>query len=136
MADLIDRDEVKRELNAQYAVAKNTANPDAVEQILREVSKFLDSFPAVNRWISCSERLPEKDTDVIVCCYGSDLILAHDGETMQEAVERTRRECVSVTVGFIGSDGWYGADWFPMMVTPTYWMPLPEPPEVNKDEAD
>ena len=89
----------------------------------------LESSHTVNRWISVEDALPEKDTDVIVCCYGSDMIPVHDGETIQDAVGRTRRECVSVTVGFIGSDGWYGADWFPMMVTPTYWMPLPEPPK-------
>lgn len=86
-----------------------------------------------NRWIPCKERLPEQDREVLLCIYGSDLIMAQEGETLAEAVERTRREIVRVTVGFIGSDGWYGADWFPMMVAPTYWMPLPEPPKTKED---
>ena len=64
--DLINRDAVRRELNAQYAVARSTKNPDAVEQVLREVSEFVDSLPALNRWIPCSERLPEQGQKVIV----------------------------------------------------------------------
>lgn len=80
-------------------------------------------------WISCEERMPEPDTLVIVACYGSDIIIPQDGETLAESIERVQREHVTVTLGFIGSDGWYGCDYFPMMITPTYWQPLPEPPK-------
>lgn len=59
MSDLIERSAVKRELNAQYAVARSTENPDAVEQVLREVSKAVDSIPAASRWIPVEEALPE-----------------------------------------------------------------------------
>lgn len=111
-------------------------NIDITNVIERAIEKIRQEGYTVQKWIPCSERLPEKDTDVIVCCYGSDLILTHDGETMQDAVERTHRECVRVTIGFIGSDGWYGADWFPMIVSPTYWMPLPEPPEGGADNGN
>lgn len=96
-------------------------NGDRIQQIA-------DAEP-VRQWIPCKERLPEQDCAVLVCCYGSDLILTREGETLTEAVKRKRREIVRVTVGFLCSDGWYGADLFPMMVFPTYWMPLPEPPE-------
>ena len=87
-----------------------------------------------NLWIKCSEQLPNENCMVLICIYGSDMIMTQDGETLAEAIERTRREIVTVTVGFIGSDGWYGADWMPLMVQPTYWMPLPAAPEPPEKE--
>lgn len=129
MADTITIEECITRLDAiRHEIVSNSRDHFALSAGIAALYE-LESSHTVNRWISVEDALPEKDTDVIVCCYGSDMISAHDGETIQDAVGRTRRECVSVTVGFIGSDGWYGADWFPMMVTPTYWMPLPEPPE-------
>lgn len=132
MADTITIEECITRLDAiRHEIVSNSRDHFALSAGIAALYE-LESSHTANRWIPCSERLPEKDTDVIVCCYGSDMILTHDGETIQDAVERTRRDCVSVAVGFIGSDGWYGADWFPMMVAPTYWMPMPEPPKVDK----
>lgn len=128
MADLIERDYLigKFEDTGTPALSEMGKGYDlGIKAALRVVKKA----PAVNRWIPCSKRLPEKNQTVIVCCYGSDLIVTQDGETIEDAIKRTNEEIVNVTLGFIGSDGWYGADWFPMMVIPTYWMPLPEPPE-------
>lgn len=133
MADLIDRDVLMKKICGNEC---GSVCDEECENAMCNFYDYIMNAPSVNRWIPCSERMPEKDTDVIVCCYGSDLILTHDGETMQDAAERTHRESVSVTVGFIGSDGWYGADWFPMMVTPTYWMTLPEPPEGGTDNGN
>lgn len=88
---------------------------------------------AKDRWISCNERLPEQGERVIVAIFGSDMIIPNEGETLQDAIERSRKEGY-ITVGFIGSDGWYGADWFPLMVQPSYWMPKPDLPEPPKED--
>lgn len=89
---------------------------------------------AYEGWIPCSKMLPEQGERVIVAIFGSDMIMPNEGETLQDAIERSRKDGY-ITVGFIGSDGWYGADWFPLMVHPSYWMPLPEPPEGGADDA-
>lgn len=86
------------------------------------------------KWIPCSEQMPENDREVLAAVYGSDLIVTEPGETPAEAAERIRREHRYTTVAFLGSDGWYGADWSPMMVSPTYWMPKPEAPEIGAPE--
>ena len=85
----------------------------------------------VNDWISCEEREPEADRLVLVACYGSDIIFPEEGETVEECQARLQRECVRVTLGFIGSDGWYDCEYSPMIIKPTYWMPLPEPPSIR-----
>ncbi|MBO7715153.1 MAG: DUF551 domain-containing protein [Methanobrevibacter sp.] len=85
----------------------------------------------MNNWIKCSEREPEPNTRVIVACYGSDIVYPdyENGETIEQCLKRLQKECVRVTIGFIGSDGWYGSEYAPMIIKPTYWQPLPEPPE-------
>lgn len=84
----------------------------------------------IKQWISVNDRLPEPDTMVIVACYGSDIVIPdyEHGETVCECVKRLEKECVRVTLGFIGSDGWYDSDYSPMIISPSYWQPLPEPP--------
>lgn len=94
-----------------------------------ELKERREEKEQADNWISCKERMPELETLVIVACYGIDIIIPQDGETLAESIERVQREHVTVTLGFIGSDGWYGCDYFPMMITPTYWQPLPDPPK-------
>lgn len=83
-------------------------------------------------WILCDERLPEEGQMVLTTIRGHDVIILQEGETLEEAMERIWNDVCYVSVGFIGSDGWYGADGFPEVVHPIAWMPLPKP--YRKDE--
>lgn len=132
MTDLIDRDATIKlfcdDCCKRRGVTEMCGDDDKCQDI-----DVLKSAPAVNRWIPCSERLPEPDTMVIVCYYGSDCIFPMQGETVTEAIAR-QNKVPTVTMGFLDEDGWNGADMFPMMVQPTFWMnlpdaPLPEPPK-------
>lgn len=128
MADLIERDDALKTVNAEFQAFSNY-------ECYANTHKAIQAIPAANRWIPCSERLPKKHETVLTCCYGSDVIIPQEGETLEDAAKRTRRELVTVSIGFIGSDGWYGADGWPNMVAPTFWMPLPNPPEAGADDA-
>ena len=84
------------------------------------------------RWIPVTERLPEQDVSVIGAVYHTDLIIAEDGELIEEAYARCQAEAAKhprVELCFYGEDGWYGCDGFPMICAPSCWMPLPEPPK-------
>ena len=127
MGDLIDRDA----LEPFYESGTDPNDPYADMTFIR--AEHIENAPAVNRWIPCSERMPELDTMVIVCYYGSDLIMPMQGETVTEALARINK-IPTVTMGALTEEGWHGADWFPMMVQPTFWMPLPDAPEVVEKE--
>ncbi len=91
----------------------------------------------MREWISVEDRLPELGELVLVAIYGTDVIKPTDGETIAEAVQRSLKSPGRVDVGFRDSDGYWTDYMFcgPMIVTPSYWMPLPEPPkEVIGDE--
>lgn len=75
--------------------------------------RLVEEAPAVNRWIPCSERLPETGVDVIVYWQGSLIKIAH---LMHDYLWET-------------SDGEYDLP----AKDVTHWMPLPEPPEVNEN---
>ena len=131
MADLIERDAALAYIDC--CLGNSLGGRKEFDSGLMQARKFVTIIPAVNRWIPCSERLPEPDTMVIVCYYGSDCIFPMQGETVTEAIAR-QNKVPTVTMGFLDEDGWNGADMFPMMVQPTFWMnlpdaPLPEPPK-------
>lgn len=101
MADLIDRDALLQDM---------TKRSDGISDW--HVFDVINEQPAVNRWIPCSERLPEPLQNVIICT-----------------------DIKTVTVAWINGNEWYFADtgnghieqWG--LDDVTHWMPLPEPPK-------
>lgn len=87
---------------------------------------------AVIEWFRCDECLPEKGVIVITVTYGSDLLIPEDGETVQACINRNRRECRNVGLGFLDDDScWVDCSYgFPMNPHPLYWMPLPAVPDL------
>lgn len=100
-----------------------------------DVIERLDIQPTVIGWISVKDRLPEKYETVLVAVAGRDVIIQRDGESLEEAINRTFREVRYVTIGSIDEEGdWNGPEGYPMMVQPRFWMPLPELPQEGDPE--
>ena len=93
--------------------------------------KDLPSAQPEQRWIPCSEQLPEDGATVWVTIKGHDVIRCEDGETLEQAIERINK-IRWVTQGYWSEEehGWndpsYGC---PLIVQPIAWMPIdtPEP---------
>lgn len=113
MANLIDRDALLQDMGLTDAV--KYGNKDAEQQyrsystwMSYEIADAIRDAPAVNRWIPCSERLPEVYEKVLT--YSDDGII-HDN---------LRLNLRDGSVGW--SQGW-GI---------THWQPRPEPPEMER----
>ena len=91
----------------------------------------------MNEWIKCKDRMPETGVIVLVACYGSDMVIPMDGETVWQTIDRQNRNIKRVTIGFIDKDGyWDEGDGLPLMIAPTYWQPLPEAPDYEPEPDD
>ena len=120
MADLIDRDALLKDMGLTDAV--KYGNKDAEQQyhsystmMLYEIADAIWDAPAVNRWIPCSDRLPENRERVLVCFRSGTVHIA-------------------VWYGDYDEKGaWKVTSQFPTKLYRTdtipKWMPMPEPPE-------
>jgi hypothetical protein len=108
MPELIDR----------YATMDAIPAPaDADEaEYYGKICDVIETIPAVNRWIPCSEMLPEKDTSVIIYAAG------HRVSAYYDAVKGVFR--------LTESD-----DLFYLRSAVTHWMPMPEPPNGGAGNA-
>lgn len=127
MTDLIDR-----QAAIDFIAAGHLCNPNEPRWSDNEIVNFLKSRPSTQQWIPCSERLPEEGRFVLTTIIGTDIVYQDEGDTIEDALKRSMG-MKRVSVGFIGSDGWYGADGYPEIVTPSAWMPLPEPWKGEQD---
>lgn len=87
----------------------------------------------IMRWIPCSERLPVKHQMVLTTIKGVDLFRECVDKNFSEALATAKKRTL-VSVGYLGDDGWYGADGFPQIVQPIAWMSLPEAYGGGEDE--
>jgi hypothetical protein len=99
--DLISRKTLMKSIREVSASPLNEWDTMGVLKIVNEQPSVTDTDVG-GKWIPCSERLPECDTDVLIC----------SGEFVHEA--RFKDEHFSNAYGM-----WYKAV--------THWMPLPEP---------
>lgn len=106
MDDLIERNAVLE----TFAQMLDTSDYDVIARYYSEADadKAIQAFkdiPAVNRWISCSERLPMEGMDVLACNFDEFCIIAHyNGDCWEDDLGRI-------------DDGI------------THWQELPAPPE-------
>ena len=89
--------------------------------------KLVREAPAVNRWIPCSERLPDMpveglDAKYSDCCLVCD---AHDWIGMAYCLTDGKKTWWE----FADAQNKVKIDWTEV----THWMPLPEPPKVGGD---
>jgi hypothetical protein len=106
MADFIDRGELRERIYSRFGRYSTkviaTVEEGRVMSDWAFLEPFLNAAPAVNRWIPCSERLPEQ----------SGVYLAYF--TFKDGTHAT-------DIAYINTGCHLGSI--------THWMPLPEPPE-------
>ena len=103
-----------------FAAADRLENQNAhIAALQQEIEKLRAQVP---RWIPVTERLPDYDDLVLVIASGKP----KENITLDEAVE----------LATLYSDGWCLETWPEWTgANVTYWMPLPEPPEVENAET-
>lgn len=114
MADLIDRDALMKK------ICGNECGDVCDKECENSWCNFYDYImdaPAANRWIPCSERLPGKDTSVIIYVAG------HRVSAYYDAVNGIFRLTESDDLFYLSS-------------AVTHWMPLPEPPEGGAEDEN
>lgn len=65
MADLIERDAVAYKVKSCITIPADSEWDSGYNTAMAEAKQYIQNAPAVNRWIPCSERLPENKCGVI-----------------------------------------------------------------------
>ena len=104
----------------QISLEKYEEMQDRIAQLEKENEELREAVscpPQWMHWISVKDRLPEDDGEVLAC-NGNDVFIAHcEGDYWAVYLLNTEDDCYEQHV-----------------VKVTHWMPLPEPPEVKKND--
>lgn len=91
MADLIDRDAVAYRVKSCITIPDDNEWDSGYNTAMAEAEQYIQHAPAVNRWIPCSERMPENRCVVIFTvdighpfvCVGYRINSERDGLKLQ-----------------------------------------------------
>lgn len=105
--DVIDRDAVLLDINEEIEANQEYPEDKLIRKGLRIARKCIENALAVNRWIPCSERMPEQEVRILLFAAGEVYV----GELTDI------KDLYDTDIGFMKSGH------------VTHWMPLPEPPK-------
>ena len=115
MDNLIDRNAVEKEISKRILLPEECEYDTGYNTAMSKAKEIVENAPTVNRWIPCSDMLPEQTGYYFVC-----------DSTAEFDNIRGRRGISKYVIGKNGGR-WYG-DICQKYIT--HWMPLPEPPEI------
>ena len=87
---------------------------DISDIVFKAIEQIKADGYTVHRWIPCSERLPEKDTSVLIYAAGHRVTAYYDAVICAFRLTQSN-------------------DLFYLPSAVTRWMPLPEKPETTSD---
>jgi hypothetical protein len=102
--------------NGKYHAEFVQENGNLVAEGLRQALDILEKVDTEPKWIPCGERLPEEETDVLVCNANGDIQISRGSYSTE------------MRDYFI----WYTTGWrFGKVIA---WMPMPEPTRLDGEE--
>lgn len=110
-----------RMIDANTLKAEFTGNFNDGYYTVAEIKAIIDTAPTVGEWISVSDRLPSEYGNYIAFC---------EGEVMECTYAPPKKGMIP---GWSTCDA-HGVHFFGEKSV-THWMPLPEPPKEEKDDA-
>jgi Protein of unknown function (DUF551). len=116
--------------NSKSFITTNDDNDDYTQIWRDDVAALTAAIDIIrsSEWIPVKDKLPEKDQTVLTAIFGSDCITQYIDETFEDAVRRAN-SFGKVSLSILCEDGWYSADGYPEIITPSYWRPLPTLPK-------